>query len=87
MNKERRRAIDAILLNLAALQEAIEKIPDLSGIDCAIGSIAKEEGAKEAAKALERAYEAIDEVGTTLSDLGDRVADVIANLEVARDGG
>lgn len=103
MNNERRKAIDAILVDLTLLQEAVDKLPGADDIKTAIEEVAEQEreyydnmhenlqggekgtAADEAATNLEEAANECDELG--LSDLSEKVAEIIAKLEAARDGG
>lgn len=103
MNKERRKAIDAALKGLAVLATAIEALPDIDDLKAAVEAIAegeqecyenmpenmqsgeKGEAASEAMSNLEDAVSELDELG--LGDLAEKVAEIVAKLETARDGG
>lgn len=102
MNKERRAAIDAVLKDLAALKEAVDKLPDAEGIAEAINVIAEEEreyhenmhdnlkggekgeAADAAATSLEEAHTEADDLG--ILELGEKLDEIVAKLEAARDG-
>jgi len=99
MNKDRRAAIDAVL---ETLQKAIDALPSADDLQSAIQAIAEEEreyfdnmhenlqggekgqAADEAANALEEAEAEAEEL--RLGDLSDKLAEIVARLESARDG-
>jgi len=103
MNNDRRKRIDAILEDLAKLTAAIDALPDSGDISSAIEEIAGEEReyydnmhenlqggergeiAEQAASNMEEAQGEMDELG--VSELSDKLAEIVAKLEAARDGG
>lgn len=103
MNKDRRKAIDAVLKDLEALKVAIAALPATDDIQSAIQTIAEEEReyydnmnenlqggekgetAEQAASNLEEAASEAEELG--LSDLEEKIDEIVSKLEAARDGG
>jgi len=102
MNNDRRKRIDAILKDLEVLTKAIDGLPSVDDLNSNIQEIADEEretydnmpenmqggekgeAADAAASALEEAASEADELG--ISELSDKVAEIVAKLESARDG-